>query len=162
MCHPSWPLSKWKFRQIFEPCRELKKVSNMRLVVVTIVVDVPCTVPKGLTKRVGEREIRERIETTQTTTLLRSSRILKGVLETWGDLCSLWLQRMTTRNKYINMTFLVIEKKTKIEAFKKVLLSNIHSSISYRSFVLSSLNGSKYCCPSLIVPFSINLLFCPH
>ena len=43
------------------------------------------TVPKGLLKRLADLEIRGRVETIQTTTLLRTARILRRVLETEGD-----------------------------------------------------------------------------
>ena len=39
------------------------------------------TVPKGLERRLEELEVQERIETIQTTVLLRSARILRRVLE---------------------------------------------------------------------------------
>ena len=44
------------------------------------------TVTEGLLKEVEDLEIRGRMETIQTTTLLRLARILRRVLETWGDL----------------------------------------------------------------------------
>ena len=40
------------------------------------------TIPRGLEISLGELEIRGRIETIQTTALLRSARILRRVLET--------------------------------------------------------------------------------
>ena len=52
-------------------------------------------------QRIGERledlEIREGVEKIQTTALLRTARILRRVLETWGDLLSLKLQWETIR-----------------------------------------------------------------
>ena len=70
---------------------------------------------KGLVKRLEDLEIRGQVETIQTTALLRSSRILRRVLETWRDLLSLKLlwktsakaggkicqKRMTTLINYI-------------------------------------------------------------
>ena len=62
--------------------RELKKLLNMQVTIISIVIGVFRTVTKGLLK--GP-------ETIQTTTLLRTTRILRKVLETWGDLLSLKL-----------------------------------------------------------------------
>ena len=45
-----------------------------------------------LVKELEYLEIRGRVETTQTTALLRSTRIIIRVLESWGDLLSLKLQ----------------------------------------------------------------------
>ena len=64
--------------------REIKKLWNMR--VMKIVSDVLGMIPKDLIKRLEELEIRGQAETIQTTALLRSPRILRSVLETWGDL----------------------------------------------------------------------------
>ena len=64
----------------------------MMVSMITIVVGGLGTVPKGLQRRQEEFEIRRRIETTA---LLRSARILRGVLETWEDLLSLRLQKKT-------------------------------------------------------------------
>ena len=49
------------------------------------------TVIEGLLKAPVDLEIRERLETIHTTTLLKKVRILRKVLETWGDLLSLKL-----------------------------------------------------------------------
>ena len=62
--------------------RELKKLWIMRVKVIPIVVGALGTVPINLEKRLEGLEIRGRIETTQTTALLQSSRILRGVLVT--------------------------------------------------------------------------------
>ena len=50
------------------------------------------TVTKGLLKVLEDLEVGGRVETIQTTTSLRTPRILRRVLETWGDLLSLRLQ----------------------------------------------------------------------
>ena len=60
--------------------------------VIPIVIGALGTVPKGLVKVLEEMEIGGRAETIQTTILLRSTRILRRVLETWEDLLSLRLQ----------------------------------------------------------------------
>ena len=72
--------------------RELKKkLWNMKVTVILIVIDESGTAARGLVKGRKEFEIRARVETIRTTTLLRSSRILRRVLETWGNLLSLKL-----------------------------------------------------------------------
>ena len=62
--------------------RELKKQWNMKVTVIPIRSGTIRTIPKGLLKRMEKLEIRGQVETTQTTALLRSARILRRVLET--------------------------------------------------------------------------------
>ena len=71
-----------KIDKYLDLARELKKIWNMRVKVVPIVIGALGTVPKGLERSLDELEIRGRIETIQTTALLRSARILRRVLET--------------------------------------------------------------------------------
>ena len=52
---------------------------NTKVTVITMVVGAFGTDPKGLERGLKELEIRGRIETIQTTTLLRSTRILRRV-----------------------------------------------------------------------------------
>ena len=47
-----------------------------------IMIMIIITIPKGLVRGLENLEIRERAETIQTTALLRSTRMLKRVLET--------------------------------------------------------------------------------
>ena len=54
----------------------------MNLTLIPIVVDVPRMLPKVFEKRLVEREISDRVETTQTTALLGSTRIARRILET--------------------------------------------------------------------------------
>ena len=65
--------------------RELRKKT------VPIVIGALGTVTKGLLKALEDLEVGGRIENIQTTALLRTARILRRVLETWGDLLSLKL-----------------------------------------------------------------------
>ena len=65
--------------------RELKKLWNMKVTIIPIVIGAFETVTKG-TGGVG---VGGRVETIQTTALLRTARILRRVLETRGDLLSL-------------------------------------------------------------------------
>ena len=62
--------------------RGLKKLWNMKVMVIPIVIGAFGTVTEGLLKGLGNLEIRGRVETNKTTTLLISSRILGRVLET--------------------------------------------------------------------------------
>ena len=75
--------------------RELKKLWNMKVIIISIVSGAFDTVTKGLLKGLEDLEVDERVETIQTTALLRTVRILWGVLKTWGDLLSLKLQWKT-------------------------------------------------------------------
>ena len=68
--------------------RELKKIWNMKVTIITIVIGAFGAVTKGLLKGLNGLEVGGRVETIQTTALLRTARILKRVLETWGDLLS--------------------------------------------------------------------------
>ena len=61
--------------------RELKKRRNMKVTLIPIVIGALGTIPKGLVKRLEDFEIRGQVETIQTTSLLRSIRILRRVLE---------------------------------------------------------------------------------
>ena len=52
------------------------------IIIIIIITGAHGTVTEGLLKGVDDFEIRERVETIQTTALLRSARILRRVLET--------------------------------------------------------------------------------
>ena len=75
--------------------RELKKLWNMKVTIIPIVIGSFGTVPKGLLKGLEDLEVGDRVETIQTTVLLKTARILRRGLETWGDLLSLNLQWKT-------------------------------------------------------------------
>ena len=83
---------KDKYRDL---ARELKKLWNMKVTIIPIVIGAFGTVTKGLLKGLKDLEVGGRVETIQTTTLLRTPRILTRVLETWGDLLSLKFQWKT-------------------------------------------------------------------
>ena len=68
---------------------------NMKVTIVPIVIGALVTTTKGLLKGLEDLEVGGRVETIQTTELLRTARILKRVLETWGDLLLLKLQWKT-------------------------------------------------------------------
>ena len=62
--------------------RKLKKLWNMQMTIIPIVIGMFGTVTKGLLKGLKDLEVGGRVETIQTTTLLRTARILRRVLET--------------------------------------------------------------------------------
>ena len=62
--------------------RELKKLWHRKVTVVPIVIGALGTITKGLLKGREDLEIGGRVETIQTTALLRTARILRRVLET--------------------------------------------------------------------------------
>ena len=68
--------------------RELKKLWNMKVTIIPIVIGAFGTVTKGLLKGLQVLEVGGRVETIQTTALLKTARILRRVLETWGDFLS--------------------------------------------------------------------------
>ena len=74
---------------------ELKKLWNLNVTVISIVIGVLGTITKGWVQELEALGKWGRVETIQTTALLRSARILRRVLETWEDLLSLKLQWKT-------------------------------------------------------------------
>ena len=72
--------------------RELKKLWNMKVTVIPIVVSTLGTILKEFLKGQENLEIRRPAETIA---LLSSARILRRVLDTWRDLLLLKLQRKT-------------------------------------------------------------------
>ena len=72
--------------------RKSKKLWNMQVTIILIVIGAFGRVNKELLKGLEDLEVAGRVETIQTTTLLRTARILRRVLETRGDLQSLRLQ----------------------------------------------------------------------
>ena len=66
--------------------------------IIPILIGALGTVTKGLVQGLKDLEITGRVETIQTTALLRSARIMRRVLETWGHLLSLKRQWKTIKN----------------------------------------------------------------
>ena len=90
-------LKEWEKKDRYlDLSRELKKLWNMKVTIVPIVIGALGTITKGLLKGLEDLEVDGRVETIQMTALLRTARILRRVLETWGDL-SLRLQWKTIR-----------------------------------------------------------------
>ena len=63
----------------------------MKVTIIPIVIGAFGTITKGLLKGLEDLKVGGRVETIQTTALLKTARILRRVLETWGDLLSLKL-----------------------------------------------------------------------
>ena len=64
----------------------------MKVTIIPIVIGAFGTVTKELLKSLEDLEVGGRVETIETTALLRTARILRRVLETWGDFLSLKIQ----------------------------------------------------------------------
>ena len=62
--------------------RELKKLWNMKVTIIPLVIGTFGMVTKGLLKDLEDLEVGGRVETIQTTALLKTARILRRVLET--------------------------------------------------------------------------------
>ena len=62
--------------------RELKKLWNMKVTIVAIVIGAFGTVTEGLLKGLEDLEVGGGVETIQMTALLKTARILKRVLKT--------------------------------------------------------------------------------
>ena len=62
--------------------REMKRLWNMKVTIIPIVIGALCKITKGLVQGLEVLEITGRMETIQTIVLLRSARILRRVLET--------------------------------------------------------------------------------
>ena len=71
----------------------------MKVTVILIVIDALGTAIKVLLKELEDVEIRGRVETIQTITLLRSARILRSVLETWRNYLSKRLEETICHSK---------------------------------------------------------------
>ena len=79
--------------------RELKKLWNMKVMIVPIVIGALGTISKGLLKGLEDLEVGEWVETIQTTALLRTAWILRRVLETSpGDLRRLAVTQTPVKN----------------------------------------------------------------
>ena len=81
-----------KYGQIVRPWqRPEKKIWNIKVMVISLVVGTLGSIARGLIKSLEELEIRRRIETIQSA-VLRSARILRRVHASFADLPSLRLQ----------------------------------------------------------------------
>ena len=87
--------SEWNWNKYLDLVRGLKKLWNMKVTIIPITIGAFGTITKGLLKGLEGLEIRGRVDTIQITTLLRTVRIPRRVLETQGDLLSLKFQWKT-------------------------------------------------------------------
>ena len=76
----------------------------MKVTIVPIVIVALGTITKGLLKGLEDLEVGGQVETIQTTALLRTARILRRALETWGDLLSLKLQWKPSANTDVKIS----------------------------------------------------------
>ena len=86
-----WLKEREKKDKYFDFAKELKKLWNIKVTIIPIVIGAFGSITKGLLKGLEDLEFGGRIETIQTTALLRTARILRRVLESWGDLLPLKL-----------------------------------------------------------------------
>ena len=88
--------------------RESKKQWNMKVMIVPIVIGALGTITKGLLKCLEDLEVGRWVETIQMTALLRTARILRWVLKTWGDLLSLRNHQITLMWKTLMSKIIII------------------------------------------------------
>ena len=83
LCCPSWPLKECEKRyKYLDLARELKKLWNMKVTFMPIVIRAFGTATKGLLKGLEYLEAGCWVETTRQTALLKTARILRRVQET--------------------------------------------------------------------------------
>ena len=128
----------------------------MKVTVILVVIGALGTVIKGLVQRLEDLEIRGRVETTPTIALLTLTRILRRILETWGDLLSLMLQWETP----------VWKSQKEVTIIKKWIINRMN--LSENSYILLTLSFAlygKFChwthlnnpSPSLSISLSLSL-----
>ena len=76
---------------------------NMKVTIIPIVIDAFGTITKGLWKWLEDLEVGRRVETIQTTAFLRTARILRRVLKTWGDLRRLAINQTPAKNHQLKV-----------------------------------------------------------
>ena len=88
--------------------REMKKLWNVKVTIIPIVIGAFGTVNKGILKGLEDLEVGGRVETIQTTALLKTARIRRRVLETSGGLLSLNLRWKTISLRWCEKLLWVI------------------------------------------------------
>ena len=109
--------------------RELKRLKNIMVTVITVVIGILGTVLKGLKKGLEELEIRGRIEAVQTAALFRTDRIFRRFRETGKDLLSLRLPL-----RIINCRWCEQLAKTEMIIIQRDIFQG--DSLSLQSFVI--------------------------
>ena len=118
--------------------REWKNLRKMKVRVIPIVNSALSTVTKVLVQILKDLKIKEQVETIQTTALLRSDRILRRVLENWGDSLLLklqWENRLTKRsnnNNNNNNKILMIILIKQLQLQVNILNSKVNIQLSYQ------------------------------
>ena len=97
---------------------ELKKQGNMKVTILPIVIDSFGTIIKGLLKGLEDLVVGGRVKTIQTTALLRTTRILRKVLETCchsnaseNPLANVYEKNSQKRTNNNNPDLIIINKK---------------------------------------------------
>ena len=88
--------------------RELKKLWNLKVTVIPIVIGALGTITKGLVQGLEDLKIR-RMEAILITALLKSARILRRVLETWGDLGRLAVTQTSMKNHLLTLMWKILK-----------------------------------------------------
>ena len=95
--------------------KELKKLWNMKVTIIPTVIGAFSTETKGLFKGIKHLEVGGRVETIQTTALLRTARIMWRVLETWRDLRRLAVTQTPEENYQLKLTWKTLREIAIIE-----------------------------------------------
>ena len=83
LADPRVRLKEYKNRDNYlDLARELKELWNRKVMIICIIIGSLYTYSKLLVQELENFEITGRVETVQTISLLKSARILRGVLET--------------------------------------------------------------------------------
>ena len=99
-------------------------------------------------------EISRRIETIKTTALLRSARILRKILETWGDLLSLWLRWRTTRCHWREKF-----ERSGIITINNYMKSNVSTQRKHPRISVMNFKWFLFYISALVNLFSLSILF---
>ena len=91
--------------------RELKKLWNLKVIIIPIVIGAFGMVTKGLLKSLEDLEVGDREENIQTTALLRTATILKRIL---GDLKRLDVIKTPVKNHKLTLIWKILKEKIMI------------------------------------------------
>ena len=113
--------------------RELRNLLNMRVMVIPLVIGARGMVPKGLERLLNEWETRDEQRLSKKKALLRSTRILRSVLETREDLLLLILQLNVTderwREELTRKEMITVTKIdwTKFSEFSRIYIERLYT-----------------------------------
>ena len=113
----------------------------MKVTIVPIVIGALGTVTKGLLKGLEDLEVGGRVETIQTTALLRTARILRRVLETWGDVLSLKLQ---WKNHQLKLMWKTLKELDNKPLARKLIFDNTEKNKKQKKNAIRTLSNQKY------------------